>query len=1092
MPTTTEEYRKVMKVEMYAWLAMASRYKAKHWLHGLTADSFLKFVEFILGDRVYGIQIPGSDGTLQKLRPDWAIILAFEHKLRKEAMKLVLAGHTLSDALDSVTKNADERSGFQKGKGKGKGKSKASHQADPRLKGLNLAWRTPDGRELCFSWNTGECDGTCGRVHQCRVKGCYADHKAVEHKQKSGSWQFSGAAEPSTVAPPPDPQVGSSSQVPLVKVLYLFAGRRRHSDVAAFLRQAESSGKIRLILKEFDIERSPDNDLTNVSLWSEIFDTLKEGGWCVIVSPPCNTFSRARFQLILNSCGGGLENPPVIGKGLKRSTDSSTSSTSFDKRLKVSAGLKPSPQVVLDSDEEVNVESNVDTSNKSGESTLVETGEGDDEKFDMQACCNTGSPIQVEWGQSTRSFVDGFGLCSPTRWKPHQRGERRTPDMIGLADSTFKILADCVTKSIVDVRREAFKLVTGKFDKSPFSDTALGELRAKWCALLSDPKDAGIVDEGQPFFLRALSQWLKVFRDPDVHWLVDEPDSFATGVCVGVEKPLPRSPQIFPLKTKHRKLDDTEFAAIAENYPSAQISSGELEKKFREEEDLGRMYPSKLGVLKQEFGDKLRVASMAAISKPDGSVRPLHDATHSVMVNHEIRYQDKILCPGPAEIAATVREATETGEAPFCVSADIRAAHRLVKVRRCDWGFLCCRADSASDTVWVNKTGTFGVSSAPYWWAKLAALLGRFVGFLFHRRRPMQMIYVDDLRGVFTGPEKFLFLCVWILAFEMIGTPCGYHKFKGGFASEFVGFHIRYDMAEVGILKKRGDWLLEWLRKAEQQRYVVATRDFVEFLGRLGFVSQLLVWMKPHLSPLYAWSAAVSRSTVGRLPQTVILTLKYIGMQLQAETYMVSTARPKVSKGDRFRTDAKCADHYVVLAGWELDTRRWFPLRVTVVEAPFLFKWASKSAELLASLVALHVFGWLEESRDRKAMELALCGGTDNRANEALTLKRATTKWPLMAINMQMSAHLARARLALTLQWRPREENQEADDLTNEKFDGFDMDKRISILLNEMDLSILTALVEAHEAFERAKVSAKELAKGEGEPKGKKFDKSPW
>lgn len=82
----------------------------------------------------------------------------------------------------------------------------------------------------------------------------------------------------------------------MVKVMYLFAGRKRHSDVAAFLRQAEAKGHIRLLIKEFDIERSPNHDLTDVSLWDEVLDTLQQGGWCVIVSPPCNTFSRARFQ----------------------------------------------------------------------------------------------------------------------------------------------------------------------------------------------------------------------------------------------------------------------------------------------------------------------------------------------------------------------------------------------------------------------------------------------------------------------------------------------------------------------------------------------------------------------------------------------------------------------------------------------------------------------------------------------------------------------------------------------------------------------------------------------------------------------------
>ena len=102
-----------------------------------------------------------------------------------------------------------------------------------------------------------------------------------------------------------------------------------------------------------------------------------------------------------------------------------------------------------------------------------------------------------------------------------------------------------------------------------------------------------MVDSGQPFYLRALAQWLRLYKDPDVQWLMDEQDSFATGVHIGFEQPLPRSPQVFPEKGKHRKMDETEFCPIADNYPSAQISTGELEKKFREEELLGRMHPFK-------------------------------------------------------------------------------------------------------------------------------------------------------------------------------------------------------------------------------------------------------------------------------------------------------------------------------------------------------------------------------------------------------------------------------------------------------------------------------------------------------------------
>jgi len=187
-----------------------------------------------------------------------------------------------------------------------------------------------------------------------------------------------------------------------------------------------------------------------------------------------------------------------------------------------------------------------------------------------------------------------------------------------------------------------------------------------------------------------LAAWLREYGGPDVAVLVDDEFSFASGVFVGEDRPLPRTPQVFPPKDKQKKLDESDFNPIADNYVSAQLSAAELEAKFREEESLGRMFPSKLSVLQKKYGDRLRVASMAAISKPDGGVRPLHDGTHSIV------YQDKIQCPGPAEVAAVVRESGEMKEAVFSVSADIKSAHRLVKIARRDWGLMACRADSSS------------------------------------------------------------------------------------------------------------------------------------------------------------------------------------------------------------------------------------------------------------------------------------------------------------------------------------------------------------------------------------------------------------
>ena len=98
-----------MRVEMYAWLCMAARYKAKAWLHGLTAAPFNRFVDLILGEKVYNIQVPSLVGDGQtRVKPDWGIILSFEHRLRKEAFKLVVRdGTTLADALNQVIHDAE-------------------------------------------------------------------------------------------------------------------------------------------------------------------------------------------------------------------------------------------------------------------------------------------------------------------------------------------------------------------------------------------------------------------------------------------------------------------------------------------------------------------------------------------------------------------------------------------------------------------------------------------------------------------------------------------------------------------------------------------------------------------------------------------------------------------------------------------------------------------------------------------------------------------------------------------------------------------------------------------------------------------------
>ena len=306
--------------------------------------------------------------------------------------------------------------------------------------------------------------------------------------------------------------------------------------------------------------------------------------------------------------------------------------------------------------------------------------------FNMSACKKHGQPISVEWDAKSRFFIDGFGLCSPTRWQPWDCGVNRSSEAKALLASIYSMLLQEVVSAVGDPRRVCYELVLGRLKSSPFPTKAVGRFRSAICALLGVNDSAMEVPQGQPFHLHLVARVLKVVGDPDSAILVDCNDSFATGVPIGVEEPLPRTQMVFPPKERHRKLDDSDFNPIAENYASAQLSKEELETMFREEEALGRMFPSKLSVLQAEYGDRLRVASMAAITKPDGGISGL-------CMTAPIRSGSTMISPtgiapnglGLLKWRQWSVNVLSRGRLHFLV-ADIKSAHRLVKIRPQDWG----------------------------------------------------------------------------------------------------------------------------------------------------------------------------------------------------------------------------------------------------------------------------------------------------------------------------------------------------------------------------------------------------------------------
>ena len=639
-------------------------------------------------------------------------------------------------------------------------------------------------------------------------------------------------------------------------------------------------------------------------------------------------------------------------------------------------------------------------------------------KFDPNKCGNLGQPLVLEWQGQHSPIADGFGLCSPTRWLPANRGVTLDPAARGFAEAMHEVLNQFVKDTIRDPQQTVCLLALGRFKQSPFTKEDLDRLRQSWfgcieAAMGAKQQALDSVPESQPFYLHALALTARLLQDPDWEVIENVQDSYSSGVSLGYDEPAPHIPQVYEPKCKSRKLDESEEEWLRQNYESANQSSEQLEQKFREEELLDRMFPSTLPVLRERFGpDRVRIASLGAILKEDGTARPLHDATHGVHVNTRIRILNQQANPGPSEVVHMVRAAQECKEACFAISGDVSSAHRLVRIREADWGLLSCRVKDDSPVVWVNKVAAFGVSSSSFLWSRLFGIVKKCVARFLLRVLFWHMCYVDDLHASFGGRRKFTLLLMWLAMFEAIGTPFSYKKFKGGYTVAFVGYELSYADTSVGISPARGSWILRWIEEARQARFVVQVRRFSEFLGRLGFVARLLTWIKPHLGPLYSWQAAVTASTVAKLPDTVIFTLEYLKRAFSDMSFKVPAARALRGCGVAFRTDAKCADGFVVVVGgWETtqapSTARWFSLRITPEDAPFLFdsagksQWASASAELLGTLVALWAFDHLKKGACRRSLVVELRAETDNRGNEALLAKKSTTRWPLLFLNMQ-------------------------------------------------------------------------------------------
>ena len=228
-PRNPEEFRKRMAVVANSYLLAQLKYPQKACLRDLQPQHFLKYLDLLLGDHVLGLKAKGKDGEVVA-SPEFDLVLSYDFQIRRQMVKLVNEGAVLAEALkeamtdttikeryfltpnvysqvanpSSSARSEHPRSRSPHGKstwqpdyyetpkgkgkkGKGKGKGKKGRMND----------RTPDGRQICWKWNSPRerCRFQCGRLHVCQI--CFGSHPA-HACDGSGKKDTAGAAAETT------------------------------------------------------------------------------------------------------------------------------------------------------------------------------------------------------------------------------------------------------------------------------------------------------------------------------------------------------------------------------------------------------------------------------------------------------------------------------------------------------------------------------------------------------------------------------------------------------------------------------------------------------------------------------------------------------------------------------------------------------------------------------------------------------------------------------------------------------------------------------------------------------------------------------
>ncbi len=793
------------------------------------------------------------------------------------------------------------------------------------------------------------------------------------------------------------------------------------------------------------------------------------------IYPP--KLDEAIADAIILHCVPNITGPPLVGE--KRTSEAGKAMVEVEKRTSEAGDA----MVEADHQEKRRKrESGKDCPEEKvlGKGKIEEIGREETERKEGQKVATTGKPMQCFYKGKHRTIHDGGGLCSPGRWPVSQRRDVKTREgreVAAVIKSQF--LKWLLKKGEERVKEVFWKLAGGKHQHSPFEEV-MGDVRMevdKCLRSMGKDPDRRQEDRTSEIAFRRLKAMAEACEDEDAEWLARMAER---GVPLGVDEELPRVEKVFEPKEKW-SLDFVEEAmqdSVADNYKSAEESAEDIERQVLEEVEKGSILVLSEEEAKKKYEGRLAIAALGAVPKELGSsvVRVTHDGSFSVDVNHRIRVRDRMRFPMIDDAAAVLMQVEDEvkearGAVRFSLVYDIARAHKLVPVEEKDWGLQAFRlpGNRSPGKVYLHTRGTFGISSAAYWWQRLAAVIVRTAHRLAGKEMGvLHLLFADD--GWLTAVGEFFWrkLLFWLFVLEVMEVPISYKKVRGGTEIQWIGYQLDVEEFKKGISESKVKWILGWITKKRIDGGATG-RELKSALGRLSFVAGALQHIRPFLGTLFAWAAALALGTFSKFPEAVRSIMSLIEKEVRRKPMSVPRRIPEVAV-EIFRVDAKAEKDLVVIGGWEVPEQggtweaKWFSMQLTRKNAPWAFLKGEpfrniSSLELMAVLVAVIFFGE-KMSRHRTRGAMRLSGTTDNLGNCYVLQRLLSCKFPLSIVVMELACQLERLGLELDLAWAPRNQNVEADALTNAEFQDFDPSKRIQKELEDVKFVLLQELME--------------------------------